>query len=152
MSPNKGRIWTLADLENAVNARKAEKSTMPAAYIPKSKFSQSDSNKLTAAVVEFLNYQPDTYAWRVNNGAIFDPKIQTHRTTNTVRGIADISACVRGQMWQIEIKVGKDRQSEDQKRFAERVEKAGGRYFLVRSFDEFTQIFHSENSPKKWAK
>ena len=37
----------------------------------------------------------------------------------------------------IEIKYGKDRQSDDQIRYQEMIEKAGGIYIIVKNFDDF---------------
>jgi hypothetical protein len=41
----------------------------------------------------------------------------------------------------IEIKYGKDRQSEAQIRYQEMIEKAGGTYLIVKSFDDFIEWF-----------
>lgn len=64
--------------------------------------------------------------------------------TSGQRGTADISAVIRGRAVKIEIKAGKDRQSEDQKRYQTDVEKAGGVYLIVRSFEEFYNWFYNE--------
>jgi len=56
--------------------------------------------------------------------------------TSGVKGTADISAVIQGRAVKIEIKI-RDAQSEDQKRYQEATERAGGIYLIVRSFAEF---------------
>jgi hypothetical protein len=59
------------------------------------------------------------------------------------RGTADISATIHGKSVKIEIKVGKDRQSEAQKRYQEQVERAGGVYIVIRDFDQFEAWYNA---------
>jgi hypothetical protein len=47
-----------------------------------------------------------------------------------------------GQYVGIEVKAGKDRQSDDQKKRQFEVERAGGTYLLVRSTDDFIEQFN----------
>ena len=56
--------------------------------------------------------------------------------TSGMKGTADISAVIQGRAVKIEIKI-RDAQSEDQKRYQEATERAGGIYLIVRSFAEF---------------
>ncbi len=63
--------------------------------------------------------------------------------TSGQRGTSDISATIRGRAVKIEIKAGKDRQSEDQKRYQEQVERAGGVYLIIRTFEEFYSWFNN---------
>jgi hypothetical protein len=43
----------------------------------------------------------------------------------------------------IEVKIGKDRQSEAQKKYQEDIERAGGVYLIARDFDSFVEWFDS---------
>jgi hypothetical protein len=61
----------------------------------------------------------------------------TYIPTTGTRGSADISSIVYGKSVKIEIKYGKDRQSESQKQYQASVEAAGGVYLIVRTFDDF---------------
>lgn len=56
-----------------------------------------------------------------------------------INGTADLSAIIQGKPVKIEIKCAatKDRQSEAQKRYQEKVEKAGAVYLIVRTFEEY---------------
>ena len=59
-------------------------------------------------------------------------------TTGT-KGSADVSAVVQGRSYKIEIKYGKDRQSDAQKAYEQSITSAGGVYLIVRTMDQFVQ-------------
>lgn len=61
-------------------------------------------------------------------------------TTGT-RGSADISAVIKSRAVKIEIKVGKDRQSDLQKAYEQSITSAGGVYLIVRTMDQFIEWF-----------
>jgi hypothetical protein len=56
-------------------------------------------------------------------------------------GSADISATIRGRSVKIEVKYGKDRQSEVQKVYQQMIEDAGGVYYISRTFDDFIEFY-----------
>ena len=53
------------------------------------------------------------------------------------KGTADISATIKGRSVKIEVKYGKDVQSDAQKQYQEMIEKAGGVYIIAKDFDDF---------------
>jgi hypothetical protein len=57
------------------------------------------------------------------------------------KGLADIDAIINGKPVKIELKRvyknGKDRQSEEQKKEQEMIERGGGQYIIVESFEDF---------------
>jgi Holliday junction resolvase len=53
------------------------------------------------------------------------------------RGLADIWATYQGKSLQIEVKIGADRQSEDQIKVQQQQEEAGGLYFVAKDFSSF---------------
>ena len=57
-------------------------------------------------------------------------------------GQADITIFYRGRVMECEIKIGKDRQSEAQKKYEKRMEKVGVPYRIVTGFDQFIEIFN----------
>jgi len=59
------------------------------------------------------------------------------------KGTSDIKAIIQGRMVAIEVKIGKDRQSEAQKSYQSMVEKAGGLYWIVKSFEDFYEKYNS---------
>ena len=63
------------------------------------------------------------------------------KTTST-RGSADISATINGRSVKIEVKTGKDRQSQAQKEYQRAVEQAGGLYVIAESFEQFLEWYN----------
>jgi len=59
------------------------------------------------------------------------------------KGTADISATIRGMSVKIEVKYGRDVQSEVQKQYQEMIEKAGGIYIIARDFDSFVSWYEN---------
>jgi hypothetical protein len=66
----------------------------------------------------------------------------TYIPTTGTKGSADISATVKGFSIKIEVKIN-DQQSENQKKYQESIERSGGQYWLVRSFDQFYERFQN---------
>jgi len=56
-------------------------------------------------------------------------------------GSADISATIYGRSVKIEVKIGKDRQSEAQKNYQAMIERSGGTYIIAKDFDLFLEWF-----------
>jgi len=125
--------------------------TMP--FLAPRRYQDNTANGLTKAIVDFLRLS----GWQVertsNTGRYLDhSKIVTDITGikrrigngkwirgSGQKGTSDISATIRGRSVKIEVKM-KDKQSPDQQAYQQAVERAGGLYWLVRSFDEFINI------------
>jgi len=120
-------------------------------------YSDKTANGLTKCIIDFIRITGGQ-AERINCTGRYIDKSQTFidvlgrtRTIGTgqwlpstgQKGTADISAVIRGRAVKIEIKVGKDRQSADQKKYQQAIEQAGGIYLIVRSFEEF-YFWHQE--------
>lgn len=62
------------------------------------------------------------------------------------KGTSDIKAVINGKMYAVEVKIGKDRQSQVQKDYQNKIERAGGIYIIVRSLEDFVnQIKNIKN-------
>lgn len=107
------------------------------------------TNNLTNSIIAYIQYNRGA-AWRVNTSGIpvikngkpvygKNGKMRYRKSRN--KGAADIRAIIKGQSVDIEIKSDDDELSIDQERFAAEVERAGGQYWTVRSFEEFEKIF-----------
>lgn len=105
------------------------------------------ANGLTAAIIDFLKFSGH-YAHRINSmGTARTEKIPlafgnvrevvrwTPGTTN--KGTADIMAIIHGKPVSIEIKIGADRQSDNQKKEEQRIKAAGGEYRICQDFTSF---------------
>ena len=103
------------------------------------------ANGLTRAICDFLNLSGH-FATRINNqGTWVKEKAHVnggyYRPSTQVKGIADINATVNGRTLAIEIKIGKDRQSDAQKQYQQRIERSGGTYWIVNDFDQFYELY-----------
>lgn len=76
---------------------------------------------------------------RTQSGQVFDDRKFIKAATK--KGTEDVDCIFNGVTVKLEIKIGSDRQSEDQKKQEARVKKAGGHYFLVRSIDDYIDIY-----------
>lgn len=124
---------------------------LPEYAIPKKTFSDNSTNGLTKCVIDFLNYSghqaeriSTTGRWIVEKN---NPKGGYYIPGTGTKGSADISATIKPKCFKfgisvkIEIKFKKDRQSEDQKKYEQQIESAGGIYLIVRDFDEFVEWY-----------
>jgi hypothetical protein len=122
---------------------------------PQVKFDDTTSNGLTKCIIEFLKLTGNHGERTGNEGRMIDNRKQVTdvigrtKTIGTVKripssgtkGTSDIKAIIQGKMVAIEVKIGKDRQSEAQKQYQEMVEKAGGLYWIVKSFEDFYEKY-----------
>lgn len=68
--------------------------------------------------------------------------------SSTRKGTSDLNCIINGKSVQLEVKVGRDKQSEDQIKEQKRVERAGGMYFLIRTMIEFYEVYDRLVSPE----
>ena len=144
-------VKTLEALADAAARRKHP--TMP--YLAPRKYRDDSANSLTRCIIDFLRLS-GWQAERINctgrpqdNTKIVTDVVGNMRQIGSVKwlptsgqkGTADLSATIRGRSVKIEVKM-KDKQSEVQKQYQSAVEKAGGVYWLVRSFDEFMNSYN----------
>ena len=77
--------------------------------------------------------------YRINNGATYDAKKRIYRAGVQRKGIPDIIGIIDGRFIGIEVKIGKDRQSADQKEIEKEIVDVGGVYFIAKSYDDYLQ-------------
>lgn len=108
-------------------------------------YNDRTANGLTKAVIDFIRFNGGD-AQRINTtGAMRKVKGRMQWTKSGVRrGAADIHAIIKGRAVSIEIKIGRDKMSNDQHKERERIEKAGGLYFIARSMGEFIQWYEKQ--------
>lgn len=120
-------------------------------WLPKPKYRDKTANKLTQAIIHWIQLNGGQ-AERISvSGRTID-----HRQTVTdtlghrrqigslqwipgtmTRGSADISATIDGRSVKIEIKIGKDFQSDHQKQYQASIEASGGVYYIAKDFQSF---------------
>jgi hypothetical protein len=119
------------------------------------KYTDKTANGLTRCILDFLelcDYQVE----RINTmGRPIDNRKQvtdvigrtktigsmTWGKSTSTKGSADISATIQGKSVKIEVKIGKDRQSQDQKNYQAKIEKSGGQYWIAKNFDDFIKKY-----------
>jgi len=120
------------------------------------RYNDKTANDLTRCVIDWIELQGYQAERIANMGRPIDQsKVVTDVLGNQRRignvkwipgqgtnGTSDISAIIAGRSVKIEVKIGRDRQSEVQKKYQEAIEKAGGIYIIVRSFKEFLQWYN----------
>ena len=133
-----------------------DKSTMNPRYLEDllTDWNDNSANSLTKSIEFYINAN-GFQAERINTMGVYreGKKIQVGENTRQLKGTwtpststkgsADISATIRGRSVKIEVKYGKDKQSEVQKRYQESIEAAGGTYFIARNFDEFIIFYNN---------
>ena len=97
------------------------------------------SNDLTQKILLFF-FNNKIFAWRASTTGIFDQRRGIYRFSPK-KGVADVLAVCRGRLIAIEIKIGKDKLSPEQKGFIESVNRAGGYATTISSYEEFIEKF-----------
>ena len=124
--------------------------------IPRPVYSDKTANGLTKMVIDWITLNGGQAERISNMGRYIDSsKVVTNVLGQRMKigsgkfipgagtnGTADISAILKGRSVKIEVKM-KDKQSDAQKKYQESVERAGGIYYIVRSFDEFIEKYYS---------
>ncbi len=116
------------------------RATTTAAAVPKTK-----TNALTKQALRVLDLK-GYEVWRQNNAAVYDTKIEKFRANSSTPGIVDIIGYQRktGIFVACEIKAGKDRLSQDQINFLNRVSINGGLAMVVRTTDHLEQFIKNQ--------
>ena len=129
---------------------------VPLTALARTKWNDSTANGLTKCIVQFLQMSGHQ-AERINTMGVYrgPKKVKdvdgitrtigkgTYTKSTSTKGSADISATIRGRSVKIEVKIGKDRQSEAQKRYQEMIERAGGVYIIAKNFDDFVEWYEN---------
>lgn len=128
-------------------------------------FSDRKANDLTKAIVKYIQFR-GFQAERINRLPVVRDNRKTYkdvlgitRTIGSVEyrrsggtdGTADISATIAGRAVKIEVKIGKDRQSDKQRDYQAEVERSGGYYFIAKDFqstyDWINQLIYELSKP-----
>jgi hypothetical protein len=119
------------------------------------KYTDKTANGLTKCIVDWIKFNGYQAERISSTGRVIDNRetytnVIGQRVTigstkwipgSSTKGTADISATINGRSIKIEVKIGKDRQSEAQKEYQAAIERAGGVYIIVKNFDEFVSWY-----------
>ena len=125
----------LGKLADELNAEKHP--LLPPHALVKKRFKDTTANELTKTIIWDMYHVRQGVAYRINNGAVYDVKKKVYRKGVQRKGVPDIIGIINGRFFGIEVKIGADRQSADQKEIEKEVNDAGGVYFVAKSYDDY---------------
>ena len=109
------------------------------------------ANGLTTFICNFLNWSGHRATRISSSGRLIDSpqrmdsgiSLMTKKwiSGSTRRGSSDISSTINGRSVMWEVKIGSDKPSEYQLKEQQREEAAGGKYFFVKTPDEFFEMY-----------
>lgn len=152
MAKTKLSIQVLTDLDWSI---RCSQTAMRPDYVAKTVYTDKTANGLTKCIVHWLNlngWQAErisTTGRYIDNSKVVTDVLGNKKKIGTgkyikgsgTNGSADISATIKGRSIKIEVKIGKDKQSDAQKKYQEMIEKAGGVYFIATDFDDFMMFY-----------
>ncbi len=148
-------IKALESLANAEDRRRHP--SIDPRYLAPFTYKDNSANGTTKCIIDFIRLMGGQAERISTTGRVIDGRKRvvdvTGRTreigtvkwipSSGTRGSADISAVIRGRAVKIEVKHGRDRQSDDQRAYQQAVEKAGGTYLICHSFADFYKWFNN---------
>lgn len=130
--------------EHSIKQHPQAAASLPKSYFPKPKREDGTANGLTQCIIDYIRlngWQAERIAVTGRANEIKNSQGQTVGVKWTKShmqvGTADISATIAGRSVKIEVKIGTDRQSEEQHRYQQQIEAAGGLYYIARNFTDF---------------
>lgn len=139
----------LALWERDIEQHPSMAAAFPKSYFPKPKREDSTANGLTQCIIDYIRLK----GWQAERitvtGRANEVKNDAGRTvgvkwtkSHMQVGTADISATINGRSVKVEVKIGRDRQSEEQRRYQQQIEHAGGLYYIAKDFEGFVCWFN----------
>lgn len=107
-------------------------------YLCKKSLRDDTANSLTACISAWCSVN-GAHFQRVNTTGQYDYKLGRYRRSGATKGVADIMMIHEGKVFNIEVKIGKDKQSKDQIKMQESINNAGGIYIIVNSYNNFLE-------------
>jgi hypothetical protein len=115
---------------------------------PPKKKKQSPANALTDAIRDYCDLLGCATA-RINVMGIYDENLGKYRKSGSTPGVEDIDVTLPvnvsgmkvGIKVAVEVKIGRDAQSDKQIKREEKIKKAGGHYIIAKTFDQFKTDF-----------
>jgi hypothetical protein len=102
---------------------------------------QRSESEIQKAILQYLNAQPETFAFKVFSTGIPDFKRQGGFRTNPNAGVADIIGCKGGNFFAMEVKRPGGKLTEKQRGFLMCVNEARGYECVVFSLEDAVQAY-----------
>jgi hypothetical protein len=112
-------------------------------------YSDKTANGLTKCIEDFISNLPEGVGEATRQNSTGTPRQMPDGSikwsiSNVRKGLADVRATYKGRALNIEVKIGRDTQSDAQKKEMERVRKAGGIYWIAKTFEDFLEQWINE--------
>lgn len=125
-------------------------------FLTKQEYSDKTANGLIKCICDFIRLRGgqaeriSTTGRPIDNRKTYTDAIGMQRTIGSIEwikgtgtnGSADISATIAGKSVKIEVKIGKDRQSEAQKQYQADIERSGGLYVIAKDLTSFVKWYN----------
>ena len=134
--------------------------TVPEHARVRPKYSDKNANGLTKCIVDYINFIGGIAERRNNQGQWVMPVTYTNVfgkeqllqkgkwiKGSGLNGTSDVSGVYNGIPVSIEVKIGRDKMSDDQLKYKQRFERAGGKHFIAKNFTDFFNEFNKTMLP-----
>lgn len=94
--------------------------------------------QIESQILDWLNLQPEVFAFKINTTGIYDPTRKCFRTIKNPhihKGTSDIIGLKKGRFFAIEVKAGKNVPSQEQDSFLHEVLYHGGKECVAYSLE-----------------
>lgn len=142
--------------------KKRKNQNTPVEWLAKPTYRDDSANSLTRCIIDHIRLiggqaeRSPKLGRYIDSSCTFNDIVERSHTIDNGKwikrtgnkGTADISAIIKGRSVKIEVKYGRDSQSEAQRAYQSQVEQAGGVYVIATSLDQF---FNWYNDFRGWA-
>lgn len=129
--------------------------TVPGFALPRLKYCDKTANGLTKCIIDFIELtggqaeRINNTGRQIDNRKTYSDTLGNSRTIGSMKwikgtgtnGTSDISATIQGKSVKVEVKIGADKQSDQQKAYQKKIESAGGIYLIAKSFESFYNFY-----------
>lgn len=140
----------------AFEAKRIRYPSIEQEYLAKVEFTDKTANGLTKCITSFIQLiggqaeRISTTGRPIDRTKIVTDVLGHQRSIGsinwipgtTTNGSADISATISGRSIKIEVKIGRDKQSEAQRKYQKEIEQAGGYYYIAQDFTSFLHWYN----------
>ncbi len=148
MKSGGGLKW-LAEL--AMERKKVQYPNVPLSAIPKTKYSDQDTNSLTIAVVDTFRLN-GMFATRIDSKGTFNQALNRFIPSTQKKGLPDVFAQAAGlpPIWvEVKCEATKDRLKPHQVEVIEQLRNTGAIVFIAKEYEGFYHWFKSEVMSKQ---
>jgi hypothetical protein len=119
-----------------IEAMKQKYPALPEYALPITRKKRTPANELAYQIINHVQ-SLSGQCYRINSQGQYDVKLKMWRKSGSTNGLADLQAIILGRYVAIEIKIGRDTQSEVQKKRDSEIKASGGYYLIAKDIEQF---------------